>query len=406
MSNATNQPVDPAGVPAAVGPPRRLYHVHSTLLMYGFVSLLIAVGAFTGQNNLLFWCFGMAIGMMLASGVLSGYMMMRVSVERQPVPDTQEGQPLRLRYAVTNRSRWLPLFALTIREEPQPPAPAGEREARALLDAEPEAFVASVPARSTVIVEAPCAAVSRGRIRLDRFQVITTFPFGIVRKALRYSQPAAAIARPRPIAASPDPLGPASGRLQAESAAARAAAPGHEYIALREYREGDSPRLIAWKASARLEASGPAGPGGGAALLVRQTSSSSPGRLHVVLDLAEQSGPEAAERAIGLAAGAVIRGAERGAMVSLTVPVHGIHTGLRAGRQHAQSLLGQLALLPRTGLGPRRPRPARVRLRADEPCLVVHDGAPDTSIGPAWAARATAQDPSGVPVDARKDGGP
>ncbi|MCW5766401.1 MAG: DUF58 domain-containing protein [Phycisphaeraceae bacterium] len=386
MPAAPNQPVEPSGAPSAVGPPRRLYHIHSTLLLYGFVSLLIAVGAFTGQNNLLFWCFGMAIGMMLASGVLSGYMMMRVSVERQPVPDTQEGHPLRLRYAVTNRSRWLPLYALTIREEPRPPAPAAEREARAELDAEPEAFVASVPARSTVIVEAPCAAVARGRIRLDRFQVITTFPFGIVRKALRYSQPAAAIARPRPIGATPDPFGPAAGRLQAESAAATAPAPGHEFIALREYREGDSPRLIAWKPSARLEASVA---GGAAALLVRQTSSSSPGRLHVILDLAERCGPEAAERAIGLAAGAVLRAAERGAMVSLTVPVHGIHTGLRPGRQHAQSLLGQLALLPRTGQGQRRPRAARVRLRADEPCLVVHDGAPDGGIGPGWAVRAS-----------------
>lgn len=372
--------------------PRRQYHIHSTLLIYAFVSLLIAVGAFTSQNNLLFWCFGLAIGLMFTSGIISGTMMMRVRVRREPVQDCQAGQALPVRYAVTNAGRWLPVFALTIRED-MPVVSAAEQslEAHAHIDAPPTAFVAHVPPGKTVIVEAPAAALSRGRVRLDRFTVITAFPFGIVRKSLRYQQPASAIVRPRRAQAPELGAGVSRGKTPAEEARSRGAAAGQEFIALREYRPGDNPRLIAWKASARL------GDSAGsliAPFLVRQTASHSPGRIHIVLDLPAQADEASREQAIAVAAGAIAGATQQGMMIALTVPVHRLHSGLRAGAAHAESLLLQLALLPRQpDPATLSSRAAMMRIAPGEPCLVVHAGCADATIGPSWASRAATNAP-------------
>lgn len=370
--------------------PRRQYHIHSTLLIYAFVALLIAVGAFTSQNNLLFWCFGMAIGMMLASGAISGYMMMRVRVERQPVADGQAGKPIRTRYAVTNTSRWFPLFALAIAEQPPDSDAASQgSEARARFDHAPEAFVVHVPPRTTLLIEAPALAVSRGRLRLGRFSVTTTFPFGIVRKSLVFEQPGSSLVLPARISSGPSDRAASSGRQHVEDAHSRVLSHGREYAGLREYRDGDNPRLIAWRPSARLTTN----PATSVPFLVRQTYATSPGRLHIILDLPADAPGDPRERAISAAAGVIDAASQQGLLVSLTVPVHGIHSSLRAGRVHAESLLGQLSLLPESPqaehLGSRIPT---MRMNIREPFVVVHAGPEDRTIGPQWAARITAAD--------------
>ncbi|XOV76788.1 MAG: hypothetical protein ACFHWZ_08095 [Phycisphaerales bacterium] len=63
----------------------RRYHMHSGGVFYIVVTVLLGIGSINSQNNLLFIVFGVALGAMLVSGVVSGAMMMGLEVDRRPV---------------------------------------------------------------------------------------------------------------------------------------------------------------------------------------------------------------------------------------------------------------------------------------------------------------------------------
>lgn len=326
--------------------PKRRYHVHSTLLMYALVTLLIAIGAFNSQNNLLFWLFGLSLGLLVVSGVLSGTMMMGVRIRREAIPDATAGGPLRVRYVVSNRNRLIPAFALTISEIiDEPPARQGRRTRatgrdagqppRAGLDDEPVGFAAHVPARGSVIVDGLALAQSRGRVVARGVRVSTTFPFGIIRKSVEVDAHGGCIVRAMPEALPARLLRDARGVAMGATPQPRRAGQGDEFLSLRPYAEGDSPRMIAWKRSARTDD-----------LLVRQTAAPAPRRTWVVLDLSGAPTSAQRERAISLAAGAVRLADELGRAVGLLVPAMDIAAPARSGGWHVASLLNDLALIP------------------------------------------------------------
>jgi len=371
--------VGAAGLAAGMGgggardePVARRYHVHSVLLMYCAVSLLLAVGAFNSNNNLMFWMFALAFSMIIVSGLISGPMLMGVRVERVGVTEAVEGSAARFTYRVRNTNRWVPAFALTVEERGEGRGGGGgaggsgsgrgpPRGAR--LDEGPRAFVAHVGAGQTVTVEGVCRAEGRGVMRLVEIVVTSDFPFGIVRKSLRFVSPGLLIVRPRPEGGEAPSLAvDARSRLMSEATRQRERAMGDEFFALREYQPGDSPRSIAWRATAR--AAPRDGGGGGAELLVRQTTASAPGRLEVLLDLTGAPDEAAYERAIRRATG-LVRGAEReGVRVGLLVRGPWATEGdgdrverlgdARTGRWHAARLRNELALLPAFRAEPER----------------------------------------------------
>lgn len=326
--------------------PKRRYHVHSTLLMYALVTLLIAIGAFNSQNNLLFWLFGLSLGLLVVSGVLSGTMMMGVRIRREAMPDATAGGPLRVRYVVSNRNRLVPAFALTISEMIDEPQARGNRKARALrrdvveppravLDDEPAGFAAHVPARGSVVVDGLAQARSRGRVTSRGVRVSTTFPFGIIRKSIEADAHGGCIVRPEPEALPERLIRDARGVSMGATPQPRRPGQGDEFLALRPYAEGDSPRMIAWKRSARTDD-----------LLVRQTAAPAPRRTWVVLDLSGSPTTAQRERAISLAAGAVHLADSLGRTVGLLVPTMDIAAPARSGGWHVASLLNDLALIP------------------------------------------------------------
>src|SRR5436309_1051785 len=93
---------------------RRRYHFGPGGLLYIFVTLLIALGAFNSGNNLLYWTFGFALSLLLVSGVISGAMLMGLRVEREWVSGAMVGGQVRVRYRLRNIGRLVPAFALTI----------------------------------------------------------------------------------------------------------------------------------------------------------------------------------------------------------------------------------------------------------------------------------------------------
>lgn len=353
--------------------PSRQYHLHPPLLIYSGVTLLIAIGAFNSQNNLLFWLFGLALSLVLVSGLLSGIMMMSVKVERRAPTDVHAGERLNMTYVVRNTSRLMPAFALTIVEVldghahdaalPDTPEAGGNGNGpargsggprgvlrgvlskRGAADRPPEAFVPDVPRRGSVEVTGSALALQRGVVRTLGYRVETAFPFGIIRKSLFFRQPATVVIRP-PVNQPPAPLpiGQRGDTLAGSRPSARAR-DGEEVHSLREYTPGDSPRLIAWKRSSRT-----------GQLLIKQSASGSPRRTWVVLELLPTDPSAAVERAIAVAASTIVHAAREGRAVGLCVPLADLCTPSRAGAWHISATLTDLAMLDHTRL---RPPPAR-----------------------------------------------
>ena len=106
-----------------------------------------------------------------------------------------------------------------------------------------------VPAHGATSVLVPLKAERRGWLQLERVTVETRFPLGVMR-AWSYVQPdIRALVYPRPDSSSlpvPTPI-PDTGD------AISAGAGTDDFAGLRPYQASDSPRHIAWRASARSE---------------------------------------------------------------------------------------------------------------------------------------------------------
>ena len=264
---------------------RRRYHAGAGSLLYILTTVFLAIGAINSQNNLLFFAFGIGAGAIIISGAISGPALMGIRVRRDAPASAEVGQPFEVRYTVQNRARFFPAFALSIRESPEtrrgapaPPVITGSVE--------------HVGPGQSVVAAARATPTARGIVTLGDFSISTAFPLGLTRKSIHMHQHRTLIVRPRVLPLRPDLLT----RIRAAGPRIAGARPlighGDEIIGLREYVPGDSPRTVAWRASART-----------GDLLVRQTAIPAPARLwiHLHRSLADASDHEQ-EIGISLAA--------------------------------------------------------------------------------------------------------
>jgi uncharacterized protein (DUF58 family) len=258
------------------------------------------------------------------------------------------GEPLIMRYALTNRSRWLSVFNLHIEEMPSAArgrSRAGEAPTGALFMRPADAWVMHAGPRETVHGEAVFWPTARGEARFDRLRVWTSFPFGIVRRSRVIAQPQHTLIYPRlyelrrGLLHSIAPMGIVGSRL------AHHAGAGDDFFGLREHRPGDSLRHISWKRTARVDQ-----------LVSIERTAPAPAKLRVVLDLTVPTDrlPGAAgdairaremeERAISLAASIVHAADLEGFEVGMTIlgtsqpPI-----ALRRNQWHFHKIMSALA---------------------------------------------------------------
>lgn len=110
-----------------------------------------------------------------------------------------------------------------------------------------ETRATDIPANGTQRVDLPIMAVKRGRLTLDRLRLTTTHPFGLFRTWTWVHAPIEMLVYPRPSGSLPMPAdsGNPTGNRTHGSAGT------DEWRGLREFRDGDSPRQVDWKAYAR-----------------------------------------------------------------------------------------------------------------------------------------------------------
>jgi uncharacterized protein (DUF58 family) len=106
---------------------------------------------------------------------------------------------------------------------------------------------ADLPANGFGRVDLPVAASKRGIVQIDRLHLVTTHPFGLFRAWTWVHAPIEMLVYPRPNGALPMPAD--YGNKSGERSLTQAGA--DEWLGLRPFRDGDSPRQVDWKAYAR-----------------------------------------------------------------------------------------------------------------------------------------------------------
>ena len=394
----------PPGAPTARAV-RRRYDFGAALVSYMAITLLLALGAFNSQNNLLFWALGFAFAAIIVSGLLSGSMLMGLAASRRSPRPGQVGESVELGFTVMNRNRFTPAFGLWVQEsrlmqpgtrapgllrrllrrargagsEPEPAPPA--------VHIERPAFIEHISTRSSESVSIRLRCLRRGVVRLDRFRIASSFPFGLFVKYIEYAQPASLLIRPAWVRLKPGILKPLEKSGLGGATSRRRTGAGVDFFALREYTPGDSPRSISWRASARRLGTLPPSDsysGSGTELLVRQTADTNPARLWIVLSLKPGiDTPEQCERAISAAATLARQAITRQMAAGVAVLGSGLAVSPALGASHVERILDALAELEVSALAEPAGRAfPRSALGSGALCIMLHAGPVDPSAAP------------------------
>ena len=246
------------------------------------VSLGIGTAAYNTANNILFITLSLLLSCLVLSGVLSWLNLRGVAWRLQYAGPWRAGQTQAVSLELRNGKGVLPTYGLWFDlETGGPGAETVRRHLESRLDA-----------GATTRLEWPVRAARRGRLRLRLAAVGSLFPFGFLRKAVASDLGAEVLVWPAPVEYRRHGDG-AAWRVVRSQGEVNRPGQGGDLLALRGYVPDDSPRLVHWKASARLRH-----------LLVRQFSTEGLEgfTLRVTSDAALWPRPEQFELALSLAA--------------------------------------------------------------------------------------------------------
>jgi uncharacterized protein (DUF58 family) len=190
--------------------------------------------------------------------------------------------------------------------------------------ADAERIVVSLPAGASARVDLAVPLTKRGRVPIERIKLATAFPFGLFRAWTWLHPDLSLVAWPVPRGRREPPEEVATGG----TATAVHRAGDEEWSGLREFRDGDSPRQVAWGAYAR-----------GRGLLVKTYQS--PAAQQRTFDLASLPGTELEPKLEQLAAWIVAAHA-RGERYGLRLD--GREVPPASGNEHRVHCLKGLAL--------------------------------------------------------------
>ena len=165
-------------------PPKSRIQFGSGGMMFIIVSLLILSVALYTNSPLLYGAFGLMIGALCISTIVSWQMMRGITVQRILPSHGVAGESTAIRYQIVNHKRFMPVFSLVVRET-WGRGSSGWRKSGPLVDDPiklkglPHGWVLHLGPNQRVQAEAPCWPIRRGALRFEKIQVYTSFPFGV-----------------------------------------------------------------------------------------------------------------------------------------------------------------------------------------------------------------------------------
>lgn len=200
-------------------------------------TLVVGLVAMTAGLNLLFLVWGMMLFLVLASGAMSEVALRGLSVRRSVPQAIHAGTPYLVGVALTNGKRRLPSFSIEVED-------LMENQA-----VDKRCFFLKVPAGRTQETAYRHVVSRRGRHRLSGFRIATRFPFGFINKSRTVRLESDLLVYP---ALVPVPVELVSGLASRHGRGAHKwRSRRGDFFGLREFRQGDDPRDIHWRTSAR-----------------------------------------------------------------------------------------------------------------------------------------------------------
>jgi uncharacterized protein (DUF58 family) len=199
------------------------------------ITLAIGFAALNTGSNLLYLILGMLLSLIVASGVLSQFVLSKLTVSRQFPGTIQAKVPCLGTTELTNRKHWMPSFNLTIRLS-ESDIGFGET-----------CFVSCVDAGDRGRVYSQFTFGRRGRHDLSGLTgvVLTRFPFGLFTKSRRFKPTGSVLVYPGPTSNSVHNLFVWGGQTHTQTSKQHS----DEIDGLKVFAQGDDMRRVNWKRS-------------------------------------------------------------------------------------------------------------------------------------------------------------
>src|SRR3954447_8947167 len=302
-----------------------------TGLVYCSMMMFMGLAAVNTQANLLFGVFGLMIGVLLVAGMISRVVLRRLKVRRMLPEHACVGKPLTLLYEFNNTKRFWPSFAV----------PLGEIDAAEAFVKQPLAYMLHTAPRTTASVPTEVLPKRRGLHVFDRYQLSTSFPFGFIKRALDRREHETVLIFPALAQVDPKLLQMCRSADRSGASMRPRRGGDDEFYGVKEFRQGENPRAIYWRRSART-----------GVLVSKEMTQVSPPKLLLLVDTFLQNRSvaehQAVERTIAMATSLASHALEAGLMVGLYASAAdgwlGVHPN--RGKRHRVDLLAHLAQLP------------------------------------------------------------
>jgi uncharacterized protein (DUF58 family) len=319
--------------------------IRPTKVGFWFILLAVVVGVAASNtgNNALYIVLAAMLGILVVSGVTSRLNLRGLQPQLSAPGELFARRPSHLRLSVLNGSRFLPRWLLV--------STLGRGQTPLLVPFLPAGSI------STGFLEV--ILPRRGRQRFSWVHVATIFPLGLFHKGMRYPVELEVLVYPE-IFPAERVARPQSGYLG--EGVRRRTGWGHDLHSLRAFRQGDDPRRIHWKQTART-----------GELVFTERQSEDGRRLSIVLDnavgpLESQAEQERFESLVSEAATTAVHHLAQGFEVELVA--RDLHLPAAGGRRQRALVLEALALLEAV---PRRAEPILLENLAGSPLRLGMD---------------------------------
>lgn len=251
-------------------------------MVYLVIMIVTFVGAIFGRQNMLMLVFSIMAGPFIVNGGVAFTQLKRNRVQRKQPARAMAGEVISVDINFENRKLWFASWMMQVRDRVGHESHANAGKHDVVLS--PAVLFARVPARSERSTRYQLRVTKRGRYVFGPIEVATRFPLGLVERGFIVEEFGEMLVYPQigTLASSwhrdyqlannfVERLDTHQGTFE------------DEFHHLRDYRNGDNPRDIHWRTSARVNN-----------LMVRQFHQCRDRGLSVILDLYLPSRPTAA----------------------------------------------------------------------------------------------------------------
>jgi uncharacterized protein (DUF58 family) len=326
------------------------------LWVFLVIVVLLLLAAWNTGANLLYMVLGMVVSFLVLSMVLARATLRGLVLSRTGPPAVFRGDAAPVVLRLENRKWFLPAISLRVEHAPERrpgrgflarasggalPLPLGEGRGEGGFLAHASAgalgYVLKLPAQRAAQLSVQEVFPRRGVHSLPAYDLVSSFPFGLVERRRRYADELEVMVYPRVRPVRARTLEQAQGGCRQ---ARRALAEGDEYFGLREYERGDEIRHIAWRISARL-----------GVWMVRELAAGSTNRVTVILDSRQVKSlvdfEDRFEEAVELAASFATSLLYRQCVVSVVTPGGSIPGAVGTAQQRkVLELLARVQVVP------------------------------------------------------------